>query len=196
MSDFDAAYKKSMGNEGNYANNPADRGGETVSGISRKNWPQWSGWKLVDSIKSTLLAQPVYGTHEYRNWVNHLNSLLTASVAIQNQIQAFYRANFWGRLAEIIDQRVAEESFDKRINCGDIACKWLQRAAGVTDDGIIGTGTIIAVNAFDPAILLTNFNEQAKSYYEKIIERDPSQAVFRHSWFSRLKNYDGSDFVA
>lgn len=196
MSDFKRAYKKTMGNEGGWVNNPHDRGGETYKGISRNNWPKWGGWRLIDTIKAGLLAQPTFNTSEYYNWVKHLNSLLAASASIQQAVSVFYQANFWGSLGEITDQRVAEEVFDKRVNCGDVALRWLQRAAGVGADGVIGAKSLAAINAIDPPTLLSDFNVQAKRYYEGIIERDPSQATFRKSWFSRLKNYDETPFVA
>lgn len=39
MADFDKAHLEVMGNEGGYANNPVDAGGETYKGIARKFWP-------------------------------------------------------------------------------------------------------------------------------------------------------------
>lgn len=196
MSNFEQAYSRTMGNEGGWVNNPRDNGGETYKGISRKNWPKWSGWRLIDSIKDTLLKQPDFGTSEYRAWVKHLNDLLAASVSIQSAVAEFYRANFWGNLSDITDQRVAEEIFDKRVNCGDIACRWIQRAAGTGADGVIGPVTVAAINAADPTGLMAGFNDCAKRYYDGILERDPSQEQFRHAWFARLKNYDETPFVA
>ncbi len=48
---FAEALKHTLEFEGGYANDPADRGGETFRGISRKNWPRWSGWDLIDQVK-------------------------------------------------------------------------------------------------------------------------------------------------
>ena len=36
---FDAAFEKLLGHEGGYVNNPADPGGETKFGISRRSYP-------------------------------------------------------------------------------------------------------------------------------------------------------------
>jgi lysozyme family protein len=196
MSDFLKAYQRTMRNEGGYSNNPRDRGGETVYGISRNNWSKWSGWRIVDNTKDTVVAASPYGTAAYFAWVNHFNGLLAALPNLQLLVQMFYRDNFWKRLGEITDQRVAEECFDKAVNCGEIAYKWLQRAVNVADDGIVGSGTIAAVNLLGPTTVLTQFNEQAKSYYEKIIEHDPTQEVFLKTWLARLKNYDGSTYTA
>ena len=51
MAQFEPAFEKTMKFEGGYANNPADRGGETYRGIARKIWPGWNGWPLVDAAK-------------------------------------------------------------------------------------------------------------------------------------------------
>lgn len=196
MSDFLKAYNRTMGHEGCYANNPRDKGGETYKGISRKNWPKWGGWRVIDSVKAGMVSPSPYGTTAYNAWVHHLNSSLAISPNLQALVQAFYKEYFWKRLGDINDQRVAEEVFDKSVNCGNVASFWLQRAASVSADGVIGSLTISTVNSLDPVALLHDFNEQAKHYYEGIIEHDPSQSVFRKSWFSRLKNYDETHFVA
>ena len=135
MADFEKAYQRTMGTEGGYANNPRDTGGETYKGISRDNWPRWSGWPIVDGVKNNLLRQPLYGSPIYKNWVRELNRQLAGSPLLQQSVMSFYRSNFWGVLGDITYQRVAEEVFDKRVNCGDVACRWIQRAAGAAAFG-------------------------------------------------------------
>ncbi len=49
--DFQKALAHTLEFEGGYANDPADSGGETFRGISRRNWPQWEGWPLIDQAK-------------------------------------------------------------------------------------------------------------------------------------------------
>jgi lysozyme family protein len=39
MTDFDTAFERLIGNEGGYTNNPADPGGETKFGISKRAYP-------------------------------------------------------------------------------------------------------------------------------------------------------------
>ena len=48
MGDFQKAYKELMRVEGFYSMDPSDPGGETIYGISRRNWPKWVGWEIVD----------------------------------------------------------------------------------------------------------------------------------------------------
>ena len=51
MANFNIEFEKLILAEGGYVNDSDDAGGETYLGISRKNNPNWSGWKLIDSIK-------------------------------------------------------------------------------------------------------------------------------------------------
>jgi len=195
VSDFDKCFGNTMGKEGGYSNNPDDKGGETYKGISRKNWPKWGGWQIIDNTKKTLLDPPTYNTGSYWSWVAHLNRVLSENVTTQNLVKEFYRVNFFGPLADVIDQAVAKWVFDKYVNCGGVAKRWLQRAAGVTDDGVIGPATIAAVNAQHGPDLIAKCNSQAKAYYDNIIANDPSQSQFRHSWYARLTNYNGTPYV-
>ena len=50
MADFNQAFDITMGHEGGYANNKLDTGGETYRGVSRNNWPDWEGWRLIDRL--------------------------------------------------------------------------------------------------------------------------------------------------
>ena len=51
MADFTKAINPVLVSEGGYVDDPDDRGGETVRGISRKHHPDWRGWIQVDGIK-------------------------------------------------------------------------------------------------------------------------------------------------
>lgn len=50
---FEQAYKIVYGEEGGYANEKTDTGGETYGGISRVHNPAWPGWVRVDQLKNT-----------------------------------------------------------------------------------------------------------------------------------------------
>ena len=40
---FEQAVDAVLKEEAGYANDPADKGGETICGITRKNYPSWPG---------------------------------------------------------------------------------------------------------------------------------------------------------
>lgn len=171
MADFDQAYEKTMKHEGGYANNPADRGGETYRGIARKFWPGWPGWPLVDKAK------------QKPNFPRRLSD----DAELQKLVKAFYFANFWPHyVAEIKEQAVAEWLFDKSVNMGLVqAIKLIQRAAEVADDGRFGPRTAIAINNADPVDLVEKCREQARIFYRGLVEKNPGQAQFLKGWLAR-----------
>src|SRR6266567_115479 len=109
MADFIIAHQKTMGDEGGYANNPSDFGGETYKGISRKNWGAWSGWHAIDAYKQSVAAEPPYGTAAYNLWVKLMNRALAGNAVLQQSVLNFYQANFWLQydLDQVNDQDVA-----------------------------------------------------------------------------------------
>ncbi len=45
---FDIAVDQTLDHEGTWSNDPNDTGRETVFGVSRGNFSNWAGWKIVD----------------------------------------------------------------------------------------------------------------------------------------------------
>lgn len=173
MAEFDIAFEPMIKHEGypGYVNNPSDHGGETVAGISRKNWPGWKGWELVDKFKT--LPAP--------------KTAMKDSPDLYAMVKDFYRRNFWyPRLDEVTSQEVANWVFDKGVNMGiRQAVRLLQRALDIPDDGIFGNQTLRAVNGTDPAEMVAKCREQAKKFYTALAEKDPSQKQFLNGWLAR-----------
>ena len=107
MADSKSAIAKTLQNEGGYANNPNDSGGETYKGISRKWHPDWDGWLLVDKGKAN-------------NFFGELNLLMDENIKLQRLVFEFYVVEYWNRLrlTEIGNQELAEKIFDMFINIG------------------------------------------------------------------------------
>ena len=126
MAEFEQAFSVMIKNEGfpGYVNDPHDRGGETVAGISRKNWPGASVWPLIDAMK----AKPDFPNN------------LKKSAELMPLVKDFYRRNFWHTdFVSLKSQELATWLFDKRVNMGlKRPIKFLQEALGVDVDGIFG----------------------------------------------------------
>ncbi len=188
MADFHIGHSVTMGNEGGYANNPADRGGETWMGISRNNWRTWQGWAIVDRIKAEKPAS--------------LNHALAGDEELNKLVLEFYKNNFWDclKLDDVECQHVGNNLYDAAVNNGTGAgAKFLQKAVNAFTndslkvDGSIGPKTIAAANSLDKKGLYDKINELRRQKYEAIIAKDSSQAQFKHSWFSRIKPYPEVD---
>ena len=185
MADFQKALPGILKHEGFYVNHPSDPGAETYAGISRKNWPKWAGWAIVDREKKEQ------GGRLPRNYkIEDYN--------LQLLVSSFYR-KYWddARAGEISNQDVAQLYFDHAVNAGiGRAATILQRAIGrsgnldIVIDGAIGPKTIGAANMADPAKLYPLLMEERKMYYQKLAVQNPALAVFLKGWMNRLASFD------
>ncbi len=184
MADFKSAFQRLLPVEGGYVNNPRDNGGETYKGISRKFWPQWEGWKIIDALK----REPGFPG----NLANHQD--------LKELIAKFYYENFWLRINgdKIIVQEIADELFDTAVNMGvNVSIEFVQTALNLLNrnqknykdiaiDGILGKETIKLLNEFvEVEILLRAINALQASRYIKICELHPDQEEFFRGWLKR-----------
>jgi len=183
MSTFDTAYRHTIEMEGYYANDPADRGGETYMGISRVHHPDWIGWSVIDK-------HFIYGGK-----VEELEKL----EPLERFAKEFYRRNYWQELSldSIQHKLIACEVFDTAVNMGTkTAATLLQKATNLVArsnslvvDGVIGPKTINQVNTtaseFGMA-LLKALNGFQFMRYNAIVEKDMSQRRFIRGWLRRV----------
>ncbi len=133
MADFKIAYDITAKNEGGYANDPADRGGETWKGVARKAHPNWPGWNIVDSYKGKV------------GFIQNLK----ASVSLQQMVEQLYRSSYWDviRGDEIKDQSAANMIYDSAVNIGTRpAIKLAQRSLALPESGIMNNTTLNKLN--------------------------------------------------
>lgn len=114
--------KRLLGNEGGFVDNPKDPGGATNYGITEK----------------------VARAHGYQGDMRSLP--MTTAIAI-------YERDYWTPIkADQLPDHLRFHVFDAAVNSGTSqAIKWLQRAAGVNEDGIIGPRTLSASSIVTPA---------------------------------------------
>ena len=123
--DFDTAFHTLLKHEGGFSDHPADPGGKTRFGIT----------------------EAVAREAGYRGDMRELPLDLAKRI---------YKDRYWDAVrAEELPAAVRYAVFDAAVNSGPRqAIRWLQRAVGVRDDGIIGPITLGAVRAADPERLL------------------------------------------
>ena len=154
--------------EGGYSNNPADPGGETYCGISRRYWPAWPGWDLI----------PADGD-------------MSAELALQLQapVREFYWHQFWLplKLGEFGYPALAACVFDAAVNLGPgEAVRLLQGILGVAVDGVLGPVTLAAAQKAQGAPhLVTLFCCRRAIHYGELCREDAAKLVFLDGWLRR-----------
>lgn len=98
--------------------------------------------------------------------------------------KAIAKSEYWDVYrCDDMPPRVAFQVFDAAYNGGH-PVEWLQRAAGVKTDGVIGPVTLAAVNAADPGIICMRLNAYRLQYMASL----PSWPTFGRGWARRIAN--------
>ncbi len=173
--------------EGGYVNDPLDAGKETYAGISRVNFPTWSGWPIIDTKK--VAGQPIKTNTKFPE--------------LTPKVTAFYNA-LWNanNFGLIKSQDVAGILFDWFINSGYLSVSTtspetfgvdeiLNRDFGYSlpKDSRFDSATINAINAVDPVKLYTIIKSERKKFYESIVKAKPSHQKFLAGWFARINKF-------
>jgi lysozyme family protein len=158
---FDACFDKVMQSEGGYVNDPADHGGETNLGVTIGAWNAY----INRAIQPGEMAK--------------LTKL---------DVKPFYKSMYWDKVrGDDLPVGVDYAVFDFAVNAGVArAAKFLQRAVGAVDDGVVGSGTLGRVAKIDPTVLLKNFADQKQRFYNGLATTNPTQQKFLKGWLARV----------
>ena len=154
-------------------NDPRDPGGQTAWGISRRYWPKWAGWELVDSAQIL--------DHRFESLVSD-----------------FYLAQY-ADLWKSIPSRANAVAVDTAINMGhDYAVQCLQtalnRLAGtryVVVDGKMGPRTMDAVKHADASALAYAMCAVRLAEYGRRGRNGDPRRVFLDGWINRVRSLMG-----
>lgn len=147
-----------------YTNHPNDRGGPTKWGITLNAWSEWRG-RDVDA--------------------NDVKSITEA------QAREFYETEYviaprFHQLPEMVRAMV----IDCGVNHGPrAASKWVQRAIGVKQDGILGPISIQTALECNPIAIHLKVSASRVKLFGRIVTKDPTQAVFAHGWNNRAAKW-------
>lgn len=150
---FDEAFTQLLGHEGGYSDHKADPGGKTQFGITER----------------------VARAHGFTGDMRTLT---------RDEAKSIYRADYWEPVrADELPQQVRYDVFDGAVNSGvNQSVKWLQRAAGAADDGIIGPKTLAAVRVMTPDRVAKRYNGH-RLRFMKDLKNWPS---FSRGWAERI----------
>jgi lysozyme family protein len=95
-----------------------------------------------------------------------------------------YLRDFWGAAGcDALPDGIKFDVFDMAVNSGVTASlRIVQRAAGVTQDGILGPRTLQALNSIAPGTLLARFNGARLAFMAEL----PTWPSFGRGWARRI----------
>jgi lysozyme family protein len=149
--------------EGGFVDDPQDAGGATDEGVTQ---------------------------HQYDLWrIAHGQPTRSVRFIDPNEVEAIYRSWYWNAISG--DQLPAGVDYcvmDGAVNSGPHqAILWLQRAAGVVADGVLGPKTLAAVNADDPKQLISDICAERLAFDQKL----KNWPHFGRGWAARIAEVAG-----
>lgn len=153
--------------EGGYVNHPADPGGATNKGVTKKVYDAYRRGKGL-------------GLNDVRN-------------ISDAEVHDIYENGYWRR-AKCPDLAVDLDTvqFDTAVNMGvGRAVKFMQKSTGCVADGAWGPKTAAAVAACDPGKTLKTYCDTREAFYVGLVGRRPQMKVFMKGWMNRLNDLRG-----
>jgi len=151
--------------EGGFSNHPNDNGGATMAGVTMATFQRYRA--------EMGLPAPT---------VNDLKNITNA------EWQAIFDRYYWNAVK-------ASQVSNQRNACVLVCWVWgsgvsggvksFQKFAGITQDGVVGSQTINALNNAD-FWALCNHRE---NFFYSIVNNNPSQKVFLNGWLNRLNDF-------
>ena len=161
QSNWQKAFEQMLASEGGYVNHPADPGGMTNLGVTKRVWEEWVGHPVDE--KQMRALQPADVTPLYQ--------------------RKYWNATKCSELPAGLDLCV----FDTAVNSGPgRAVKLLQTYIGVAADGAIGEKTLAAINEFKGQALIDLINGYCDSR-QAFLAGLPTFATFGKGWTARVE---------
>lgn len=150
---FDTAFHRLLGHEGGFVDHPSDPGGATKWGVT----------------------QAVARANGY---TGHMRDFPV------DMAKAIYWRQYWVPIkADDLPPAIRYAVFDAAVNSGaNQAVKWLQRAIGVNDDGVVGPQTMTFSRAANPDFVLRRMLGQRLEFMSDL----KNWPTFGRGWARRV----------
>lgn len=165
LTNWEKSFDAVIAHEGGFTNDPRDpgnklpdgRAGSTMWGCTQANWEAYIGKKVTQDDMRKLT---------------------------KDDVKPLYKKNYWDAVkGDELPNGVDYAAFDFAINAGPAASrKMIQRALGVTPDGIIGPKTMEAIKNADGKDFLQKFSDAKTAFYKSL----PTFATFGKGWLRRV----------
>jgi len=143
--------------EGGYVNNPADPGGMTNLGVTKRVWEEYIGHEADEKEMRSLTPEKVAPLYEQKYW------------------RPCY--------GEVLPRGLDFVVFSMGVNAGPgRSVKLLQQSIGCVPDSIIGPTTRSLILGSDSTTLIAKFSEARREYYRSL----KTFPVFGKGWLARV----------
>lgn len=170
MADINKLVPIIFGWEGTWANDPVDKGGATMMGITLDTWKSCGYDKDGDGYID----------------VNDLKLIDKADVVYQ-----ILKPHYWDRWKadRIICQPLANILVDWVWASGKWGIVIPQRIMDLDDDGIVGNATLSKVNNCNCQVLFNDIKNARIKFVNDLCLRDQSQKKFLQGWLNRINSF-------
>ena len=156
-SNFDTSFEMVRAHEGGYVNDPRDPGGATNMGVTQRAWEEYVGHPVSERSMIALT---------------------------RDMVKPFYKAKYWDKInGDRLPSGVDHAAFDLAVNSGvSRAARYMQRIAGVPEDGLIGPKSLEAISACPPDEMI----DALCSTRIDFLKRLPTWKTFGRGWQTRV----------
>jgi lysozyme family protein len=158
---WDACFAMVLKHEGGYVNHPSDPGGMTNLGVTKRVWEEFVGHPVDEAAMRALTP---------------------------DMVKPLYKKNYWDKIkGDQLPAGIDYAAYDLAVNSGTgRAAKYLQRIAGVPDDGVIGPKSMEAIMACDPEETVDAICEMRLEFLQKL----PTWGTFGKGWGRRVEEVE------
>lgn len=171
MADIKLLVPKILRWEGGFVNDPDDLGGATNKGVTI------STWRAVGYDKDSD---------------GDIDVCDLKLISVDDMSVRVLKPHYWDRWKadQINNQSIAELLVDWVWSSGAHGIKIPQRILGLTDDGVVGNKTLMAVNGYpDQAELFKKLVAARVKFIDDICKARPANKKFKKGWLNRLYSY-------
>ena len=155
---FDTAFDRLMGHEGGYVNDPADPGGETNYGISKRSYPTLDITNLTQAQAIEIYRRDFWD----KTW-NDIDSQELATALLDASVNM-------GRMAAVkLLQQAVNHAYHHEM---------------LAVDGVFGRKTLAAVNEASEDVL-REFRASRSLFYIDLAWVNPTMKKFLPAWIRR-----------
>lgn len=175
MADFQRFFPTLLQHEGGFVDDPVDPGGATNKGVTFATFKECA-----------------------QRLLNIAPTLASLKALTNEQAATIYKALYWDRIRgdDITLQPLAEIVFDFQVNAGATSAKLLQQVLNdlstkpaLSVDGVIGNGTLAALNLLDQRNVYMSFKKKRADYYRNLVVQRPALQKFLNGWLNRVNSF-------